>query len=1457
MKRIVSLILAISLLLSVPMLLLPAAAEEAVLCQCGCGREASQVQWKPWNVNVDGAPADGHYYLTEDYAQSKQHTIMAGDRVAIDLRGKTLTTSGYGRLFLVYGYLAVLDSVGGGRMCSKTTGTAFGGVVMVGQNETADPTFAFYSGMLTVDADNKNSRAGGLVTVGGGCHFVMYGGTLLGGSTTERGGAIQGSANSDIQILGGSIIGCKSTEAGGAIYSKGNVLLKNCFLSGNEAGGTDKGYGGNICSEGGSLTIENAIIESGVSNAIGNGGGNIFALSDCAVSIKDSTIRNGYAANYGGNLCFGTCTQNLENVKVYGGAAGKSGDNLYVNASGASTTITGGEIVGDVHYANAKLTLKGAAKIGTNGGALKLGSGTQIDASGLTPGAEIYVDAEGTFTKNGANDAYFKPAFRTVLSTADGQLVGAQAESGVPGGYCPHCKKNVTWTAASETLSGHCYLTGNVTTGYTITGDTVLDLRGYSVTASGRAFKVEAGASLTLLDSVGSAVVKGSGVAGESGGVIHNAGTLNIYGGNYTYVAGKSVVSGGVIYADGNVNLYGGVYNGITYENTAETALGGVLNMSAGTRTLTMTAGRVLGGEAYRGGGFCFGSNNIVNIAGGNFLGGTAAGAGGNIRFNGTSGSINATIKNTVFYGGTTATSGYGGSLSVNYCNVSLTDCTVLSGSAGAYGGNIHLGTRADLTATETFVAGGSAPKGGNVYAASYLSSADFTDCIITGGDATGTTGGNLMVNHGNVQFNGGEISYGTAKTHGGNVYTNGGNYDHKDAKDDGFRLYASEKGAPIVTTGNAKTGAGGNIYSCGITMLDAAFINNGTASSGQDVYYDAGKTAYSITIGSGLTGTIRIFLPKAVFDGSVVSNSAAVPFAGKLILEGQMGEPALTVKDGQLMMGGIALFHADGSLDWFVTMEEAAQEAREDSYIKMFADGSLVMTRDCTVDVNGKTLTVSGNYTLYGMDSSGDDYSVGTGKVILKDGAKTTQRTTVVDGREYISIVDGDTATYHRLGMRLTDVTLRTSNCGMFYKATWDCDSVLAALVERYGIVANVYGEPGADFATDGTSLSVDYDGTELMHGQKREGVTITNIMKESLNASENDKRGQLPVHAKAYLRMKDGTLLLSGCESYSLKTAMERLDHLISTDPTHFRRYTNNARSFFETWKGYGMDGWSFTNLITPEKDDVIDIIMIGSSSCYYYVEELYALAAAAGVKMRVCNVYYSGCTLQMHYNWWINDQSMYQFYVTDGNGRKQYNNVSLEYCLAQGDWDIISLQQASGTIRKYGGAKHFNETAPYSDVLVPYLRQEFPNAELLWHQGWSYQIGYNRDGYQVTSLEQQDRDAQCVKDYVLLACERYNVRRVNTAEAWQIVRHGGYDNLCARLIINNGEGDYYHDGDIGGGQYLNACVWFEVITGQSCLGNSYIPVYTHNGQTYTLDADFIATLQKAAHEAVASMQ
>ena len=266
-------------------------------------------------------------------------------------------------------------------------------------------------------------------------------------------------------------------------------------------------------------------------------------------------------------------------------------------------------------------------------------------------------------------------------------------------------------------------------------------------------------------------------------------------------------------------------------------------------------------------------------------------------------------------------------------------------------------------------------------------------------------------------------------------------------------------------------------------------------------------------------------------------------------------------------------------------------------------------------------------------------------------------------------------------------------------------------------------------------------------------------------------------------------------------------------------------------------------------PTADDTINLLMIGNSFCYYFTDELYSMAKAAGMKLRVCNIYYSGCTLEQHWKWWKDGEANYEFITTDEKGRKEQKGVNLEFCLQQQNWDYISLQSASGSLKTDSVEKVLNETKTYQSDLWNYIQQQYPQSKHLWHQTWAYQIGYDRSNYKMETKEQQDEYAQKQYDYALAICKEFNLDRVNSGEAWKIMRDGGYDNLCARKAVDGGVGDFYHDGDIGGGQYLNACVWFETVTGQSCVGNTFRPA------VYTLDEDFINTLQQAAHTAVAN--
>jgi len=266
-------------------------------------------------------------------------------------------------------------------------------------------------------------------------------------------------------------------------------------------------------------------------------------------------------------------------------------------------------------------------------------------------------------------------------------------------------------------------------------------------------------------------------------------------------------------------------------------------------------------------------------------------------------------------------------------------------------------------------------------------------------------------------------------------------------------------------------------------------------------------------------------------------------------------------------------------------------------------------------------------------------------------------------------------------------------------------------------------------------------------------------------------------------------------------------------------------------------------------PKADDTVNVLMIGNSGCYYYVEELYGIAKAAGIKMKVCNLYYSGCPLEKHWTWWKLNEKKYQYFETDENGRIGYSNYSLNMALQSENWDMISLQEAFSPNKAKDRELCFSNCEPYMKDLTAYLREQFPQSKLFWHQTWSYEVGYNRDNGVIDSPEAQEAHHQTVRDVSLHLCKTYDLQRIPVGDAWQIARRDPVigDRLCHK---KGAVGDFLHDGDTGGGQYLNACVWFEVLTGQSCIGNTWRP-------DYVLSEEMIAALQQDAHRAVEEMR
>lgn len=276
---------------------------------------------------------------------------------------------------------------------------------------------------------------------------------------------------------------------------------------------------------------------------------------------------------------------------------------------------------------------------------------------------------------------------------------------------------------------------------------------------------------------------------------------------------------------------------------------------------------------------------------------------------------------------------------------------------------------------------------------------------------------------------------------------------------------------------------------------------------------------------------------------------------------------------------------------------------------------------------------------------------------------------------------------------------------------------------------------------------------------------------------------------------------------------------------------------------------------------------IFFVSNSTCYYFADELYGVLEAAGYQdVSLGLVYYSGCSIRQHNQWLKEGKAGYQFRVLDKNGLHITENCSLERALQYQKWDFISFDNSAWTFREGDTQSALYETEPYFGELFAYIKERYPLARYAWHQVWANEIGYSL-AFKMETVEQRTKVYEAKRGLMKIMMENYGIEGVPTGDAWEKVRDlplfttpiAGVDadrfTLNSRIQKGQFKDDFTHDGDIGGGQYLNACVFFEILTGQSCIGNAFRPQYEMNGIDCSLTEEKIQVLQNTAHETVAN--
>lgn len=675
----------------------------------------------------------------------------------------------------------------------------------------------------------------------------------------------------------------------------------------------------------------------------------------------------------------------------------------------------------------------------------------------------------------------------------------------------------------------------------------------------------------------------------------NNGGIINMYEGARveTGTKGSAVyIQSEMAYVNATFNMYGGT---VDATNATERAIDTeeVSDRSAGKLTFNMYGGTIQGGTGA--GNVLLRKNTTMNLYGGTIRGGKAS-SGGSIYL--------YSFATMNMYGGTVTggtSTGKGGNIFMDYgANLNMYGGTVSDGTAGGEGGNIQ--------------ASGDGTKG--------LCNLYFRDATVSGGNAT-DAGGNISALRSNLTIEGDtKILNGTSAVRAGNlrVYQSmmimrdgliaGGTSNYSGAKPHDVWVSASSTrkghfymlGGTIDSKDNATGSAitmGGSSYlylANDATIVDHASGNDDVYVTGKAYICDGWSGVAGVRIGGYLTSgkTISSTYGEVVTLQDDLTVTAGGSFTGKL-MQGGCGV------DQNLKLGGFLLVDQKG-LKTYTNAPLADFRTGEYAYVQLYGDAKLedLSGETLWVDLNGYDLTAD-NGMVYAFDSANDGYDA-TKCGTVSGTAELVQDVAAPNGNRYLAVTENGATTMHRLSMQVTSVSLRTSEAGVYYKASYRCDQVLASKVTGYGVVLSLNNMPGADFATETGDINRYTVGGDPFTGDlETTSGSVFGILKDSRSAANNSKYGQMKIYANPYITLGEQTFV--GDNENAGKTAdaadfdgtaLSLRDTMESVDDLYFRyaaadRDTMNR--FYADWQEKGMT-WKLVNINGQQTFDNSDL-------------------------------------------------------------------------------------------------------------------------------------------------------------------------------------------------------------------------------------------------------------------------
>jgi hypothetical protein len=223
---------------------------------------------------------------------------------------------------------------------------------------TADSTTRITRSVLSDNETGDTPGNGGAFHLTGAGTVEITGSSIVGNTASAEGGGLWNSAAgtmtvTDTEIRDNVANGAEATQGGGGLYNDGGSLtVERAVVTGNSAAGESGSGGGLLAVTGENAGENNVAVRSSViqHNDAARAGGAIEAAEGTTVAVEHSTLTDNTTGDNPGNggalHITGAATVDIAGSTVVGNTATGDGGGLW-NSPGGTLTVTGSTVSGN------------------------------------------------------------------------------------------------------------------------------------------------------------------------------------------------------------------------------------------------------------------------------------------------------------------------------------------------------------------------------------------------------------------------------------------------------------------------------------------------------------------------------------------------------------------------------------------------------------------------------------------------------------------------------------------------------------------------------------------------------------------------------------------------------------------------------------------------------------------------------------------------------------------------------------------------------------------------------------------------------------------------------------------------------------------------------------------------------------------------------------------------------